>query len=190
MCYPHAIWAFLREKLVPLLDKGSVEVFNFHGEDLDTRYICSLPGARAACENSRKSLNLERARTTNTDLVHGDRIAKEAWVQGIFEKKKERKGQRRYAGETIVDYVRNNLNMSFTELPTECLSDDVLSESLFYSVRVGKEMLGDELDVDALKSKFFHSKSQGKFCSVNVTAVLADPEWRNFLETMSWPTDE
>lgn len=84
----------------------------------------------------------------------------------------------------MIDHVRNNLNLSFvTELPVECLPDDVLSKPLdSLSVRIGKEILGDELDVKALYSIFSRSKSGNKFCSVrNVTAVLADPGWKRFL---------
>merc|ERR1711902_221539 len=89
-CSPHALWKLLREKLIPLLARGSIEVFNFHndemegkGDDLPTRYICNLPNAQIACKESRAHLHLKVARPTNTNILHSDRIAKAAWENGL-----------------------------------------------------------------------------------------------------------
>ena len=183
-CSPVAMWRFLRDKLIPLLDKGSVESFNFHGDDLVTRYICNLPESQAACEKSRTSLHLETARPTNIDIIHSDRIAKGAWTKGMYTNTSAARNQRKKIGEIIIDHVRNNLNLLFTELPMECLPEHVLSESLALSIRIGREILGDELDVESLHSKFSGKKSENKFCSVNVTAVLADPGWKQFFRDL------
>lgn len=194
-CSPHGLWVFLREKLIPLLDRGSLEVFDFHGheqgaadgggDDLPTRYICHLPDAEAACERSRAHLRLKRARPTNHDILHSDRIARAAWEGGMFANASAVSNRRRQTREIIVDRVRNGLNLTFAELPLECLPDDVLSRSLDLSIRIGKTMLGEDgLDVEALESKFLRSKSGRKFCSVKVTALLTDPAWQDFFKNM------
>ena len=183
-CSPMSMWRFLQDKLIPLLDKGSVESFNFHGDNLVTRYICNLPEAQAACEKSRTSLHMETARPTNTDILHSDRIAKGAWTKVMYTNTSAARYQRKKIGEIIVDHVRNNLNLLFAELPLECLPKDVLSESLALSIRIGREMLGDESDVESLHSKFSRKKSENKFCSVNVTAVLEDPGWKQFFRDL------
>lgn len=187
-CTPYNMWKFLQDKLIPLLDRAHLEVFNFHGDDLAVRYICSLPDAQAACDKS-KTLQLARARPTKKDIVHSDRIATAAWEKDMYLNNSSVKNQRKKAREIIIYHVRNNLNMTFLELPTECTPDNVLSELYSLSVRIGREMLGDEFDENHLESKFSVLNSRKEFCSVNVTAVLEDPEWKKFFRNMTIPDE-
>ena len=187
VCSPNAMLSFLKDKLIPLLDRASVEVFDFHGDgdDLANRYICGLPDAEVACEETRANLNLKKARVTETDQIHADRIAMAAWEKGMYSNSEAVKNQRQKVRNIIIDHVRNDLNMSLMELELECLADSALSESLNSSIRIGKQMLGEEkLDVEALKSRFRQSQSKQKFCSVNITSILMDPGWQQFLSAI------
>ena len=189
-CSPHKLWRFLQEQLLPLLDRGSMEVFNFHGDtgeqhDLGTRYICNLPNAQVACQKSKEQLQLGKANPTNTAVLHADRIATAAWNKQLF---KDQSGTRTKRGKVctvIIHRIASDLNWTFPESQLECLSEQELSQSLDLSISIGKEMLGNNLDVEALRSKFLLDKSKRKFCSVNTTAVLEDPGWIEFLRGLT-----
>jgi hypothetical protein len=57
-----------------------------------------------------------------------------------------------------------------------------LQRLLERSIDMGKQMLGNAWDWDAIKAKFESHTAKKKFCSLNVPAVLEDPSaWQAFL---------
>lgn len=189
-CSPRAMWVFLRDQLIPLLDRGDLRVFNFHtteSDDFATRFICSLPHSHEACNRSRHDLHLERARVTDVDLLHADRIATGAWNKKLYNANQTSVllNQRQKVRELVVHHVRNTLNKTFSSLSKECLPDNVLSRNLEFSIRTGTEMLGEELlAVNALEEHFERNKAAYKFCSVNVTALLEEQSWQHFFQEL------
>ena len=183
-CSPHDIWAYFNSKLPAFRKKVRVEVFNMHGEgDVGNRYVCSLPNAQNACEASMKNLHLGTSRPTNMNLLHSDRIAAAAWKAEMFYNASMLKTRRREINQVIQDHVQNHLNSSFIDLPLECLSEEQLESLLQVSLRYGEDMLGNDFNAENMKSKFQKQIEQKKFCSVNVSAVLLDPDWQNFLQS-------
>jgi len=182
-CHPYALWTMFRRKTI-LKNIGNVDVFNFHKEgDLATRFICSLPDSKEACESS-KTLKLGIARSTNYDTIHADRIATAAWNAGYF--KREMVHTRKNIKNAIRKYVRNDLSIQFLDFPSElleCMNKEKQEEILQRSIKYGKEMLGDnEFDLEAMKYMFRNYVVKNKFCGVNVTAILQHPSWQKFLK--------
>jgi len=168
-CNPFTSWAYIKSQL-PLFNRTTVDVFNFHGEgDLAQRFICSLPNADEACEGSKK-IKLDVSRPTDVDKLHADRIATGAWKQEM------------YVQEKIQEYVTIEKNMTFSDLPLDCLDEHKLAFLLETSIQVGKEMLGDAHDVESMKKMFEGHIRRKKFCSVNVKAVLLDSSWQQFFK--------
>ena len=73
------------------------------------------------------------------------------------------------------------MKVTYTDLPLECLGDDIMNILLNMSIRHGKEMLGDKFDLDDLNKRFNAAVVAKKFCSINTTALLMDESWRQFL---------
>eukprot|EP00578_Thalassiosira_sp_NH16_P013329 CAMPEP_0181105714 /NCGR_PEP_ID=MMETSP1071-20121207/16138_1 /TAXON_ID=35127 /ORGANISM="Thalassiosira sp., Strain NH16" /LENGTH=490 /DNA_ID=CAMNT_0023189057 /DNA_START=119 /DNA_END=1588 /DNA_ORIENTATION=+ len=181
-CSPYKIWRFLRRKLIPLLDRATIKVINFNGNDGDdvaTRYICSLPGAEKACQKSREIVKLDIARPTNADILHADRIVTAAWKEGMIANRSSYFANgRKEIREILINHVQHGLNSTFYEMPLECLSAQELSMSLGLSLCIGKYMLGEKFNATDVGSMFTRAKSKNKFCSVNVTALFSeDPSW-------------
>mmetsp|Transcript_13612 Transcript_13612/g.29612 ORF Transcript_13612/g.29612 Transcript_13612/m.29612 type:complete len:199 (-) Transcript_13612:489-1085(-) len=180
-CNPFKAWSFIKSKL-HLFNRTSVEVFNFHGEgDLSQRFICSLPDAGEACEGS-KELKLGVANPTDVDRLHADRIATGAWKQAMYINASAVLHRREYVQEIIREYVTIERNMTFLDLPLDCLDQQKLAVLLKTSIRVGKEMLGDAFDDESLTKMFDSHALRKKFCSVNITAVLMDSSWQQFFK--------
>ena len=195
-CSPYVIWKFLRDKLLPLLERGRLEAFDFHGDgdggrgdDPATRYVCHLPDSREACARTREGLRLAPARRTKTGTLHADRIATAAWDRGLYKNAAAAQKQRKQIREIVAGRMRGGPNSSSAELPLECLPGDILSESAALSVRIGKEMLGDNrLNATALMEKFARNEAERKFCSVNVTAILSESDWKQFFRRLNVST--
>ena len=180
-CNPFKTWTFIKSKLA-LFNRTTVEVFNFYGKgDLAQRFICSLPNADEACEGSKK-IKLDVARPTDVDKLHADRIATGAWKQERFSNASAVKHRREYVQEMVREYVTIEKNMTFLDLPLDCLDKHKLADLLDISIQIGKEMLGDVHDVESMMTMFESHASRKKFCSVNVTAVLLDSSWQQFFK--------
>ena len=85
-CSPYNMWSYLKS-ILPLFreDKASIDVLNmFNGDgDIGTKYICSLPHTTYAC-NKTSQMDFGTSNPSQTNTIHADRIATEAWDQGLF----------------------------------------------------------------------------------------------------------
>lgn len=82
----------------------------------------------------------------------------------------------------IREYVTIEKNMTFLDLPLDCLDKHKLAVLLDTSIQICKEMLGDAHDVESMMTMFESHASCKKFCSVNVTAVLLNSSWQQFFK--------
>jgi len=179
---PYKVWSTLRSK-VASNNIGDVSVFNYHdgGEDLPTRFVCSLPNTKTACNGS-KNYTLERARVTDLDLLHADQIAMAAWKADLYFNKTAIVNDRVKVNRIIQHYVKYNLGKSFLELPLECMGEAELKAIFELSIEHAKEMLGDDFSSEPIKHRFQEKIAKKRFCSVNATVVVEDPEWQIFLK--------
>lgn len=190
-CTPYGLWSYLSSKLSLFQKEVHVDVFNMHkgnGNLAGTRYICNLPNAQQACEASQRELIFDnKSNPTDMNLLHADRIAVAAWENGLFRNASAVQMKRQQVNQVISDYVHEKLNLKFTDLPLECLGQTVLKQLLHHSIRHGTEMLkGDStFDVEQLKEKFNSFVNLNKFCSINVTAIVNDPEWKFFFQNVT-----
>jgi hypothetical protein len=179
---PHHLWSTLRSKLASY-NIGDLSVFNFHGKgDLATRFVCSLPNAEAGCEESKNNHILELARPTDVDFLHADLISMAAWKADLYFNKTAIVHHRIKVDRIIQHHVKFNLAKSFIELPLECLGKEELKSLFELSLEHAKDMLGNDFDFESIKQRFEVKVAQKRFCSVNATAVIEDPEWQNFLK--------
>jgi len=189
---PYNTWNNLNMKLQLLnkqyngtiADKFSISVINFHGsdmsKDLGTTFICMLPHASYSCNKTRK-LEFGKSRPTQSNKLHSDRIAAAAWEEKLFYNATAVKKKRNKVNKAINHYIIHELKVTYTDLPLECLGDDIMNILLNMSIRHGKEMLGDKFDLDDLNKRFNAAVVAKKFCSINTTALLMDESWRQFL---------
>jgi len=196
-CNPYNLWKHIK-KFIPLFEEGRasleiLDIFHNHGnysrdtametEDIGTRYICKLPNATLACQGSR-NMTFGRSNPTPMDFIHADRIAVAAWRNGLFADPEAVKPKRRAVVDSIIGRVREDLNVTFLDLPLECLSEEKLERLFQTSVIMSKEMMGEDgyYGVDAMKERFQRNVDQKKYCSVKIDAILADESWKEFLK--------
>ena len=170
-------------------------MFDFHGNgdgrrgnDLATRYVYHLPGLQEACAKTREGLRLSPARQIKTETLHADRITTAAWDGGLYRNAAVARNQRRQTRDIVARRMLGGLNSSLAGFPLECPRSDILSKSVALSIRIGKEMLGnDRLNTTALMEKFTRNKMEHKFCSINVTAVLSESDREQFFRRLNVP---
>ena len=72
-------------------------------------------------------------------------------------------------------------------LPLECESEKGLDALLEESIRIERELVPNFFNETDLRHEFDLAVKQRKYCSVNATAVLGDPEWRRMFLDGIWP---
>ncbi len=125
-----------------------------------------------------------RSNPTPVDFIHADRIAVAAWRNGLFADPEAVKSKRKAVVDAIVRRVREGLNVTFLDLPLECLSEEMLERLFETSAIMSKQMMGEDgfYGVDAMKERFQRNVDEKKYCSLKIDAILADESWREFLK--------
>ena len=173
------------EAYQPLLDAGArLRFVNIHDKERGApeQFYCDVLNATATCaaimaKNGTKSSNPSKS-------LDYDRIAVEAFDRGLFKPIENIREYRTKIGGRLWRYHAEKLN--YKPLPLECESDSVLEALLQESIRLERELVPHLFNETDLRLDFEMTKSKGKFCSVNATAVLEDPEWRKVFADGQW----
>ena len=164
------------------------------GTESSSSSITSAAGAAEKVEMSKSEI----IQKLNPSLsLHYDSIAVEACRKGIINGSQI---SREVARSTIQRYHEIDLGLKPNDLPLDCPNDDqynhILNASLDHQKRICNQLQLLELDVDGIESKcsqkaknmthhqdqFWKSVNEKKkFCSVNVSLVLNDVKWIEFL---------
>jgi hypothetical protein len=179
-------------------DNGSLSMalLNMHNTTvslMDTFLCESIPMATHACRAYRDHPELYNKYESNPSIVpFYDNIAFTAYHQGIV---RDRRGFRRGADRIFITEMigrrQNRLHSKPYDLPLICPTwDDVqplLQQTLHYEATFLPEFFHSDQGEVSIRDQFDKDFQGQKFCTVNVTAVLVDPEWRKFLANQWHP---
>ena len=176
------------DKIVPLYRNSSsisVNVVDINDGDPVLSFLCdAVPGAANACKRRQDHV---QTNTTTTEIKNKrdrtlfyDMIAFDAFKSGFV-----RSGIGRLAaGEAIKAFHRNELKNS--RLPLACPPSDLLDSFLQESLRRERIVYLDQNDTRETRhrKRFSDAIAKHEFCTVNVTKVLEDDRWLQFLKAL------
>jgi hypothetical protein len=178
------------------LDKDSFDMFE--------TFVCTILQAENTCQfiqqqrrqeethgnsavdmNFFKNLKMNDSPDKKINLLY-DEIASAAAARNIINKDKIK---RRPAWLKLRAFHEETLNQTIKDLPMQCPSHDQLEEYLNISITVERKIVPEfaaspEVEEEH-RAGFWKSADSGKYCSVNVTAVLEDATWRKFFQSMT-----
>ena len=169
----------------PLLDAGArLRFTNVHDKErsIPEQFYCDILNATATCS---AIMAQKKSKTLNpSQSLDYDRIAVEAFDQGLFKPIENNHAYREKIGKELSKYHKTKLGSK--PLPLECESDTALDALLRESIRLERELVPHLFNETDLRRDFEMARRKEKFCSVNATAVLEDPEWREVFTDGDW----
>ena len=162
----------------------SLKTIDIHEGNPVTSFLCdAVPGATNACErikNLTKTRKTEVRNRRDSATVFYDMIACDAFMNGII-----RSGIGRIpAGEAIKAFHWNELKNR--SLPLECPPSDLLDSFLQESLRRESIVFPRHSDKREKRhrERFAKAVAKHEFCTVNVTKVLENEIWLQFLKEL------
>jgi hypothetical protein len=111
-----------------------------------------------------------------------DMLANAAHKQGIIDSSKIQRDRAFYLAKQRQEEV---LNATAKDFPLICLPNATIDRLYQFSLASVQRIFPNNPSVQANHDKGFQSRVQRKkFCHVDTNAVLKDPEWREFFQTM------
>ena len=178
-------------------------VLNMHDSTVDLleAWVCfAIPNATTTCttyqqdkknenDEARQQQKQQQQRRTNPSQIPSyDQIAYAAWQRGLIRDLRGfRKGaDRMFYTEMLGRHQQIHKNLSTMDLPRSCPSPwDILPFlrlSQLYEQKFLPTFAQSSLGLETLEESFWKDAVYKKFfCTVNVTTMLADPEWKQFL---------
>merc|ERR1719203_1689715 len=126
------------------------------------RFICDVfPYAEEACKRTTEDAimnpNERSNRAKSNDHVFGDHIGVAAYARALI--KKEANIKRWYVRNAVIAHVRDELGLTFQDLPLKCLSQTVQDNILQQSIEFEREILGKDANEELLKLEFEQFKA-------------------------------
>jgi hypothetical protein len=108
-------------------------------------------------------------------------IAVDAVDRGLLDLDQSKLNRRRVV-QTLEQYHKEKLESH--PLPLECMDQVSLEALLAESMRLERELVPDFYAAreEQHRKSFWNASAKNKFCSVNTTAVLIDPDWLSLFE--------
>jgi hypothetical protein len=164
------------DKIVDLYrDLGDqVRIMNMHLDNMEvtSNFVCEiLPNAANACQ---ASLNQTKQNFNPSSQMDYQLIAVDAVDRGLLGKSKLDRGR---VVQTIKQYHKKELGSR--PLPLECMDQVSLEAFLAESMRLERELVPEfyAAHEEQHRKNFWNAAAKNKFCSINTTAVLIDPDW-------------
>jgi hypothetical protein len=142
-------------------------------------FLCEVvPNATKSCK---ASLNHKLEKSNPSIPMDYQLIAVDAVDRGLLDKSKI---NRRQVVGTIEQYHKEKLKSR--PLPLECMDQVSLEAVLAESMRFEREFVPDfaATHEEQHRTNFWKAAAKNKFCSVNTTAVLMDPDWLSFFASL------
>jgi hypothetical protein len=153
-----------------------VRIMNIHRDNMQVipNFICEIvPNAANSCQ---ASLNRSNQEMTNPSVkLDYKLIAFDAVEIGLLNASKH--VRYRQVAQALGKYHRDKLESR--PLPLECMDRVSLEAFLAESMRLERELVPTfyATHEEQHRNSFWNAAAKNKFCSVNITAVLIDPDW-------------
>jgi hypothetical protein len=155
--------------------RDQVRIMNIHLESMKvtSNFLCEiLPNAPNTCQ---ASLNQTEEKNANpSKSLDYQLIAVDAVDRGLLE-------QSKFNRTRVVQYLEqyHKEKLESRPLPLECMDQVSLEALLAESMRLERELVPDfyAAHEEQHRKNFWNAAAKNKFCSVNTTAVLIDPDW-------------
>lgn len=168
---------------------SNIWVFNMHDDGPFLRnFFCRMVQGTQICNFLRSQTTELTKNPSSSKILHYDMLATEAYQRGLV-----KKGLKRTAvNRAVMDHSIERGLSSISDFPLKCLSqkqtDQFLNVSLaLESAMVPKFFSSTKGETD-LRKKFVEASDAGKFCSVDVDAVLKDGRWQKFFKKLGAET--
>jgi hypothetical protein len=152
-----------------------VRIMNIHIENMKvtSNFFCEiLPNAPNTCHDPLHQTNRQ---SFNPSIpMDYQLIAVDAVDRGLL-------GQSKFNRSQVVTILEQHHKgmLESRPLPLECMDQASLEAFLAESMRLERELVPDfyAAHEEQHRKSFWNAAAQNKFCSVNTTAVLIDPDW-------------
>jgi hypothetical protein len=152
-----------------------VRIMDMHLENtkVTSNFLCEiLPNAPNTCQTS---LHQTKQQSSNPSIpMDYQLIAVDAVDRGLLDQSKFNRTQ-------VVRILRQHhqKKLESRPLPLECMDQVSLEAFLAESMRLEREVVPDFYadHEEQHRKSFWNAAAKNKFCSVNTTAVLIDPDW-------------
>lgn len=152
-----------------------IRIMNIHLENVKvtSNFFCQiLPNATNTCQ---ASLSRTMQQSANPSIpMNYQLIAVDAVDRGLLDQSKSNRPQ---VVRTLEQYHKEKLQSR--PLPLECMDQVSLEAFLAESLRLERKLVPDfyAAHEEQHRKNFWNAAAKNKFCSVNTTAVLNDPDW-------------
>jgi hypothetical protein len=154
------------------------------------KMFCDILDMHHSCEAAKLDSTIEVAdRYSNTyfDLDY-ELLASEAFRQELFGFQQEedgRKMKRKFAVKKIRDHQEDDLNLTISDFPQECLPkykmDRIINASLLVERTLFPKDCTEEVEANHIRAFDEYNKKKKRYCSIDVVETLKNAEWRAFL---------
>jgi hypothetical protein len=167
--------------------ENQVRIMNIHLDNITvtSNFVCKiLPNAPNSCQASLDQSSKKGHMTNPSINLDYDLIAVDAVDRGMLGRRGGTKLDRRRVVRTLKQY--HNEKLESRPLPLECVDQVSLEAMLAESMRLERELVPDfyEAHEEQHRNNFWNAAAKNKFCSVNTTAVLIDPDWLSLFEQL------
>jgi hypothetical protein len=152
-----------------------VRIMNIHLENIKvtSNFLCEiLPNAPNTCQ---ASLHQTNQQSSNPSIsMDYQLIVVDAVDRGLLDQSKFNRPQ---VVRNLEQHHKQRLESR--PLPLECMDQVTLEAFLVESMRLERELVPDfyASHEEQHRKNFWNAAAKNKFCSVNTTAVLIDPDW-------------
>lgn len=167
---------------------SSFRVFSLHHGEPIRHFLCDvLPEAKHSCQNAEIVASEIEPENQSINLDH-HLIAVEAASRGLVDTEKFQRG------EVVSSLAKCSEN--FGDIPQECLERNEMELYLNNSLAIEREIVEKFRDTSPYletlltpeaeeKHKKSFWKSTAKFCSANITAIMADQKWLDCFDAVN-----
>jgi hypothetical protein len=158
----------------------TVTLINYHQDkNIIPQFVCdAIPNARTTCDTAKTEQPKQRNLSSNNHDY--DRIACEAKRLGFIPD--DKRLERRTVIGAVKEFMLQQGNWTLQQLPQTCIGEKELKILYDISYEAERQIMPSALPT--FDDDFAKAKANGKFCSVNVEAVLNDPIWRSFFSSL------
>jgi hypothetical protein len=189
---PKELYQQVRTKTRGILRDDQIKLLNVYEYDtVSENVLCSLiPNAPTACKALMRDLAVEQesihmGNGDNVDVTTYMEVMKVAGSTGLVNP--SRIGYSKAVGK-MRKYNEQTLGRGARDLPLICPGNDTLNDFLEASLMAEAELFpafaSSERGESSHRDKFWADVQKKKYCDVNVTSVLDDPQWQEFLSTL------
>jgi hypothetical protein len=165
------------------LEEDQLRIMNIHLDNIavTSNFLCLiLPNATNSCQ---ASLNRTKQQRRNPSIqMDYHLIAVDALDLGLLDLDQSNKLTRAIVVRILEQYHKKKLESR--PLPLECMDQVSLDALLVESMRLEQELVPDfyAFHQEQHRTNFWNAAAKNKFCSVNTTAVLIDPDWLSLFQ--------